>query len=129
MAEALSRAHYSDRIDAASAGVDPWPDLHPMARRLMAERGDPLAGHVPEHADAYRDTVFDLVVTIGDQALREHPAYPGSPRYIHWAISDPADADRTPDSEAVFRDALRQIERDLASLVADQLGSTLRRDA
>ena len=119
MAEALSRSHYGDKIEPFSAGVDPWPDLHPMARKLMAERDEDFAGHFPKHANTFCDKDLDLVVTIGDRALKECPAFRGSPRQIHWAISDPADADGTPDSEQTFRNALSDIESNLDSLVAD----------
>ena len=118
MAEALSRSLYGDKIEASSAGVDPWPDLHPMARKLMAERGETFAGHFPKHANTLCDTAFDLVITIGDRALQECPVFRGSPKLVHWAISDPADADGTPDSEQIFRNALSDIESNLASLVS-----------
>ena len=121
MAEALSRATYGDRIEAFSAGVDPWPNLHPMARELMTERGETFAGHYPKHADTFTDTALDLVVTIGDRAFRESPVFRGATKRIHWAIPDPADADGTSDSEKVFRDALSNIESSLASLVTDLL--------
>lgn len=116
MAEALSKSLYGGKIEASSAGVDPWPDLHPMARKLMAERGDMLVGHFAKHVNTFRDTVFDMVITIGDRALNECPDLQGTS--IHWAIDDPADADGTPDSETVFRAALKKIEKNLASLLA-----------
>ncbi|MFC1525780.1 low molecular weight phosphatase family protein [Candidatus Latescibacterota bacterium] len=48
MAEATFRHRVGERVRLVSAGVDPWPDLHPMARRLMEERGLDLAGHYPK---------------------------------------------------------------------------------
>lgn len=119
MAEALSRSKYGDRIEPVSAGVDPWPDLHPMARKLMAERGETFAGHYPKHVNTFRDAELDIVVTIGDRALAESPSFSKSPRHIHWAISDPADADGTPDLEKEFRSALRAIEQNLDSFLTD----------
>ena len=121
MAEALCRSTCGDRIEAFSAGVDPWPDLHPMARKLMAERGETFAGHYPKHADTFTDTALDLVVTIGDRALGESPVFRGAPKRIHWAISDPVDADDTSESEKVFRDALSDIEKSLTTLLTDVL--------
>ena len=121
IAEALSRSRYGDRIDPLSAGVDPWPDLHPMARKLMAERGDDLSGHFTKHVDTFRDADIDIVVTIGDRALRECPVFPRAQKQIHWAVSDPADADGTADSEETFRRTLEEIEKRLAMLVSHDL--------
>ena len=126
MAEALSRSQYSDRIEASSAGVDPWPDLHPMARKLMAERGEMFTGHFPKHVNTVCGEAFDLVVTIGDRALRECPAFYGDPKQIHWELSDPADADGTPELEEVFRNTLRDIERNLSILGQPQDGEPRR---
>ena len=117
MAEALCRLYYGDKIEPSSAGVDPWPHLHPMAVKLMAERGETFAGHFPKHVKTVCGEAFDLVVTIGDRALRESPAFFGSPEKIHWPISDPADADGTPALEEVFRNSLKDVEQSLASLV------------
>ena len=118
IAEALSRSLYGDKIEALSAGVDPWPDLHPMARKLMAERGEYFAGHFPKHVETFREIAFDLVVTIGDRAQRECPEFSGSPRR-HRAIPDPADADGTPELEEIFRDTLEAIEQNLSSILTN----------
>lgn len=119
MAEALCRTRCGDSIEARSAGVDPWDDLHPMARKLMAERGETLAGHYPKHVNTMSSEAFDLVVTIGDRAQMECPAMSGNPRRVHWALSDPAEAevDDAHGLEQVFRRTLSDIEHHLASLV------------
>ena len=117
MAEALCRRHYGRKLEAQSAGVAPWPDLHPMARKVMAERGEALAGHYPKDVRTFSDSRFDLVVTIGDRALAECPELPGNPERIHWELSDPANADGQEDLEEVFRTTLAAIERHLASLI------------
>jgi len=67
MAQAVFSRLVKGEVDIKSAGVDPWPDLHPMTRKLMAERGETMDGYVPEHVDDYRHTPFDWVVTIGDR--------------------------------------------------------------
>lgn len=116
MAEALFRAETRGEVEVSSAGVDPWDDLHPMARKLMTERGLDLAGHVPKHVNQFVDTDLDLVVTIGDRAEAESPGFRTGVHRIHWPIDDPADADGTPESEHVFRNTCRRIEQRLNEL-------------
>ena len=117
MAEALFRPLGAGRFEVLSAGVDPWDDLHPMARKLMAERGIDLAGHHPKHVREFADEALAAVVTIGDRADAESPDFRTGVRRIHWPIDDPADADGTPASESVFRSTCERIEARLPSLV------------
>lgn len=118
MAEALLRELASEGVRISSAGVDPWDDLHPMARKLMAERGLGLAGHHPKHVRRFVDEDVDVVVTIGDRAHAETPDFRTGTRRVHWEIADPADADGTPDSETVFRWTCAQIEKRLPESLA-----------
>lgn len=106
-----------EQIEVHSAGVEPWPDLHPMARKLMAERAESLEGHHPKHVKSFSETPLDYVITIGEPALKQCPDLLGNPRCIHWDIGDPADADGTNDSETVFRNALSGIEQRLPALL------------
>lgn len=117
MAQALCRVHLGPQVRVESAGVAPWPHLHPVAVRLMEERGISLAGHYPKPVDAVADQDFDLVVTIGDPARARLERGPFSAAYqLHWDIPDPADADGTLDSEAAFRAAMAAIEQGLEDL-------------
>ena len=116
MAEALFKALMKSPVGIFSGGVEPWPDLHPMARKLMAEQGLDLAGHHPKSVRQFVDQEMDVVVTIGDRAKDETPDFRTGVRRIHWDIRDPADADGTPDSERVFRTTCRAIADRLPGL-------------
>ena len=117
MAQAMLRRLVGDEVEIESAGVEPWDHLHPMAVRLMAERGISLDGHYPKSAESVADRAFDVVVTIGDPARAKLPERLRSTgEWIHWDISDPADADDTPDSEAVFSRTAEAIEKKLPEL-------------
>lgn len=118
IAEALAKQAVGERAHVASAGVEPWDDLHPMARQVMAQRGTSLDGHRPKHAASVCDERFDLVVTIGDPARQKLPAALRQARWIHWDLSDPADADGTERSEAVFVQTADWIEQHLPEIVA-----------
>jgi len=126
MAEAMFKALAPEGVTILSAGVDPWDDLHPMARKLMAEKGLDLAGHHPKHVRDFADSNLEVVVTIGDRADAESPDFRTGVCRIHWAIDDPADADGTPGSESVFRSTCQQIEDRLPTL-EELLGSLPRR--
>ncbi|MDA0748901.1 MAG: TIM barrel protein [bacterium] len=122
MAQAMFREMVQG-VTIESAGVDPWSHLHPMAVKLMGERKVSLEGHHPKHVDTVVDRGFDFVVTIGDPARAGLPKLAVSSSYwMHWDISDPADADDTPDSEAVFRRTMEAIEKRLPGLKA-QVGA------
>lgn len=114
MAEALLRRSAGDRAEALSAGVAPWDALHPVGVRLMHERGVELSAQKPKHVKTVAERPLDLVVTIGEQALRDTPELPGPPRRLHWDLSDPADGQ---DVESAFRATLAQIERRMPDVV------------
>jgi arsenate-mycothiol transferase len=119
MAHALCARRHEGRVRIGSAGVDPWPHLHPLAMKLMSERGISMEGHHPKGVDAVALQDMDLVVTIGDPARALLPRGRVSAcRWIHWDISDPADADDTQFAEATFRATLQAIEARLPELDA-----------
>ena len=99
-----------------SAGVDPWPDLHPIAVELLQEKGIDPSGHYPKHVRTMMEKRFDWVITIGDRALAETPQLHGRPKRIHWPIDDPAKSDGTPDQRTVFQMTLEGIEDRLPEL-------------
>ena len=111
MAQALYRSQAPEGCRVASAGVQPWPHLHPMAVKLLAERGLGVEGLYPKPVSAVWDQHFDVVVTIGEPArtLLPRARFPDA-HLMHWPVDDPADADGTPDSEAVFRATAQAIE-------------------
>jgi ArsR family transcriptional regulator, arsenate/arsenite/antimonite-responsive transcriptional repressor / arsenate reductase (thioredoxin) len=88
MAEALLR-HRARRVEVASAGSSPKA-LHPNAIRVMAEYGITLH-HEPAHLDTLRRNRFDLVISLCDRVREVLPAFPGSPRLIHWSLPEPDD--------------------------------------
>ena len=116
MAEAMFKVMVKDQAEVFSGGVEPWSDIHPMARKLMAEQGLDLTGHHPKHVRQFADRDLDAVVTIGDRAEAETPDFKTGVRRIHWDIHDPAEADDTPDSERTFRATCRDIANRLPEL-------------
>jgi len=119
IAERLFRQLAGARAVVMSAGVAPWDHLHPMAVRLMQERGLDMHGQSPKSVDSLADQPWDVVVTIGDQARDQTPELPGNPRRIHWPVTDPADADSAglTAQEAAFRVTIAEIERRLPEIL------------
>ena len=116
IAAALFARAIGRRAVVCSAGVAPWDHLHPVAVRLLQERGIDMAGRHPKHVRELSETPLDWVVTIGDRALAETPRFTCNPVYIHWDIPDPAAADGTGQEEAAFRQTLALIEERLPGL-------------
>jgi protein-tyrosine-phosphatase len=111
MAEAILRHLSGGRLDVRSAGTDPRPEIHPLAReavrRLFAVE---MTGQRPKAIRDLDETEFDDVITVCDQAARACPTFPGATRVIRWSVTDPAEATG---SEEEKRRAFENSARDL----------------
>ena len=103
MAEGLLRALRGELYDVYSAGTDPT-EVHPSAIAAMAEIGIDIRGHHAKGLDAFRDVVFDDVVTVCDHAQESCPVVPGGGVRRHQGFADPSAAKGT-EAEvlAIFR--------------------------
>jgi len=91
MAEGLLRALKGDRWEVYSAGTSPT-GVHPCAVQAMAEIGIDIRGHRAKGLDAFRDVVFDEVVTVCDHAQESCPVVPGGGVRRHQGFADPSAA-------------------------------------
>jgi len=117
MAQALFGQLTRGHVDVVSAGVEPWQKCHPMALKLMAEKGIDMTGHYPKHVNDFIEADLDVIVTIGDRAEEELPDFKNGLKRIFWDIADPADADNTDKSEEVFRATYQEIADRLPGLL------------
>jgi len=90
MAEALARIDYGDLIDPFSAGSRPAGFVHPLAIHVIEELGFGMATAHSKGAEEFRDSRFDLVVTVCASAAADCPTWPGARHLVHWAIEDPS---------------------------------------
>ena len=104
MAEALWNRLGEGRWEAVSAGSNPAGYVHPLAVRAVSEIGLNLSAAESKHLDRFKNEVFDVVVTVCDNAREACPVFPGATRVLHWPFPDPAHATGTEEEQmAVFR--------------------------
>jgi arsenate reductase (thioredoxin) len=113
MAEAIVRARMGDCWDATSAGTFPSGHVHPMALRALAEIGIQHEGE-SKSVEAYRQTPFDLVVTVCDSAAEECPVWLGQGKRVHLGFDDPAKASG---SEAEVMAVFRRVRDEIAEQI------------
>ena len=104
MAEGWLRRLADGRVQALSAGSQPAGYVHPLAVKVMAEKGIDLSAHRSESIDAYLDDPPDVVISVCEQAARRCPVFPRPVRRLSWPFDDPADSIGTDDEKMiVFR--------------------------
>jgi arsenate reductase (thioredoxin) len=118
MAEAIVNARLGDRWQALSAGTKPTGYVHPAALSVLQEIGIRHAGR-SKSADEFRDTPFDLVVTVCDSAAEECPVWLGKGKRTHHSFPDPAKATG---SDAEILDAFRSVRDRIAAEIPEVLG-------
>ncbi len=92
MAEAFLRRMAGGRFEVLSAGLDPAPEIHPVAVEVMAEKGFDLSGQRPKSAKDYlgRRTVHSVIIVCDRAAQRCPTTWPGVLERLHWPFEDPA---------------------------------------
>ncbi len=112
MAEAIVNFRLGDHWQAFSAGTNPAGYVHPKAIQALAELGIEHKGR-SKPADEFRDTPFDMVVTVCDSAAEECPVWLGIGKRIHHSFPDPAQTDDMDD----FRKVRDSIEKEIIGLL------------
>ena len=112
MAEGLVNHYMADRWEARSAGTKPTGYVHPLAVQVMVELGIDISSQVSKPVGAFRNSSFDLVITVCDNAARTCPLWLGSGRIEYIGFPDPAAAtgsvEERLDLFRQVRDAIRQ---------------------
>ena len=92
MAEAWLKS-LDSRLSVFSAGTSPSQHVHPLAIKVMQEKGIDLSGARPEPVEAYLDHAFDYVITVCGDADENCPVFTGNVKErLHIGFEDPADA-------------------------------------
>ena len=91
MAEAILRHLTRGTVEVESAGSEPRPEIHPLAREAVRKMtGSEMAGQRPKPVSEVLGTPFDFVITVCDRAAEACPTFPGSPKIFRWSLPDPA---------------------------------------
>ena len=76
-------------VTVFSAGSDPAGYVHPLALKVMSEKGIDISCQYSKSLEDIPITELDLVITLCDGAKGACPNVPGANR-LHWAIPDPS---------------------------------------
>jgi arsenate reductase len=91
MAEGFARAAGAE---AYSAGTEPAGYVHPMAVKVMAEKGIDISRQTSKRLDLEFAQTVNAVITVCGEADETCPVIPHANR-LHWPIADPAKATGT----------------------------------
>src|ERR1700730_18377927 len=93
IAEALLKRWGGDGFRAFSAGSRPGTEVHPLTIDVLKKRRLWSHGLQPKAYDEFLrqdGPSMDFVISIGNRAPDGLPPHwPGTPRVIHWHISEP----------------------------------------
>jgi arsenate reductase (thioredoxin) len=122
IAEALARHVAGDRCDVRSAGFAPGSELHPLARRVLVERGISTDGLRPRgyRASIGRDRIDVAVVLCADAGDDAPDSWPGGTTRFVWSVPDPTEVGGTElERLAAFRRIRDDIESHIRRWLAD----------
>ena len=118
MAEALWESLGQGDWESDSAGSKPSGYVHPLAIQAMNELGIDISANESKSLEQFRDQMFDLVVTVCDNAKESCPIFTGAKETLHWPFDDPADATGSEEEKMlVFRRVRDEIFRRIESFL------------
>ncbi len=119
MAEGLTNALLGEQWQAVSAGTQPSGYVHPLAVQALKEIGISHQGS-SKSVDQFRNTPFDLVITLCDDADQNCPVWLGKGKRLHIGFPDPAEVQG---SQAEKMAAFRGVRDDIKGRVLPALTS------
>lgn len=92
MAEGFLRHLGGDRFDVFSAGTDPAERVHPLAMRVMSERGVDISAQRPKGVKEYlgKFPIRYLIIVCGGADESCPRIFPGVLHRLFWPFDDPA---------------------------------------
>jgi arsenate reductase (thioredoxin) len=115
MAEGFLRAMAGDRFDVQSAGTE-QTSVHPLAIRVMTERGIDISRHTSKAVDGLLGEPWDYLITVCDDANERCPFVSGAHERRHWPLEDPS---RAGGGEAERLRVFRRVRDEIQVRVAD----------
>ncbi|MFM7179013.1 MAG: arsenate reductase ArsC [Bacteroidota bacterium] len=115
MAEGYLRKYADASVEVYSAGIEAH-GLNPKAVASMARDGVDISTQQSTLVDEYLPMVFDLILTVCDNAQENCPVFPSKAGAtavrLHHSFPDPAKAQGTPEEIQAAFDSVRDQIRD-----------------
>jgi arsenate reductase len=109
MAEGYLRHAVPDQFEAVSAGIEP-KGLNPLAVEAMREIGIDISNHQSKDVVGLLGQHMPYIVTVCDNAQERCPIFPGTWKFLHWSLEDPAALEGTHEERlAAFRKVRDQL--------------------
>ena len=121
MAEAIVNTRLGDSWEAVSAGTQPAGYVHPKALQVLGEIGIEHHGKSKSTSE-FIERVFDLVVTVCDDAAENCPIWLGIGKRVHLSFPDPAKAQGSEDEVLM---AFRSVRDDILKKVPELLDKSI----
>ena len=115
MAEGLLR-RYSDQFEALSAGLEP-KDLNPFAVQAMHEIGIDITPQQSKSVTGFLGQHIPYVITVCDNAKERCPIFPGTFKFLHWSLPDPAAVTGTDEEKLA---AFRKVRDEIAARIRQE---------
>lgn len=122
MAEAFLRRHAGNRFEVHSAGITAGTEVHPLAARVMAEKGIDISSQRPKDVREFLGrSRIDYAIIVCQAAADTCPTFwPGMVERLVWSFPDPAAATGSEEEQlAVFR----QVRDDIENRILEWLGT------
>ena len=125
MAEGYLRHVAPDAFEPLSAGIEP-KGLNPLAVEAMREIGIDISQQKSKDVCDLLGTYIPYVITVCDNAREHCPIFPGTYKFLHWSLDDPAAAKGSHDEKlAVFRrvrdELMQKIDQELVAEPATKI--------
>lgn len=121
MAAGFLEREAAGRFPVYSAGTEPAEAVHPLAIRVMQEKGIDLSGRKPRHLRDFLGVVpVHTIAIVCDGAAKSCPAiWPGAQERLLWPLEDPAAAAGDEQARlAKFRQIRDALEEKVAAWMA-----------
>jgi len=125
MAEGYLRHFAKENARIYSAGIETH-GLNPQAVETMQEDGIDISQHTSNHIDEYANIIFDLIITVCDNAKENCPYFPSYAKKIHQNFPDPSKfIGSETDKESEFRRVREMIKSFSEKIISEELNSIL----
>jgi arsenate reductase len=117
MGEGIINSMFSKKFEAVSAGTE-VSIVKPQAIQVMKEIGIDISDHTSKHLETFYGTVFDLVITVCDNAKKTCPWFPGAKEMIHKSFPDPSSATGSDEEKLQF---FRKVRDQILKWIKEEL--------